>query len=92
MVKSKIIAELKERQPNLKHSQISDILDLIFESIAKSLILNKPVELRNFGRWSVKVIKAKYNARNPKTQELIFVPEKRRISFKMSKYLRNEIN
>tara|TARA_B100000780_G_C21065093_1_gene428247 strand:- start:189 stop:467 length:279 start_codon:yes stop_codon:yes gene_type:complete len=92
LVKSKIITELKERYPNLKHSQISDILDLIFESIAKSLILNKPVELRNFGRWSVKVIKAKYNARNPKTQELIFVPEKRRISFKMSKYLRNEIN
>ena len=92
MVKSKIITKLKKNYPNLNQSQISDILNIIFKSIAKSLILNKPVELRHFGRWSVKITKAKYNARNPKTQELIFVPEKRRISFKMSKYLRNEIN
>jgi len=92
LVKSKIISELKKTYPNLKTSQISYIFDIIFQTISKSLILNQPVELRNFGRWSIRVLKAKKNARNPKTQELIFVPERKKIIFKMSKHLKNEIN
>ncbi|MDA9624099.1 integration host factor subunit beta [Pelagibacteraceae bacterium] len=92
MVKSEIISELKVIYPNLKTSQISYIFDIIFQTISKSLILNQPVELRNFGRWSIRVLKAKKNARNPKTQELIFVPERKKIIFKMSKHLKNEIN
>ena len=92
MVKSEIISELKEIYPNLKTSQISYIFDIIFQTISKSLILNQPVELRNFGRWSIRVLKAKKNARNPKTQELMFVPERKKIIFKMSKHLKNEIN
>ena len=92
MVKSKIISELKKIYPNLKTSQISYIFDIIFQTISKSLILNQPVELRNFGRWSIRTLKAKNNARNPKTQELIFVPERKKIVFRMSKHLKNEIN
>ena len=92
MVKSKIIKELKKIYPNLKTSQISYIFDIIFQTISESLISNQPVELRNFGRWSIRLLKAKKNARNPKTQELIFVPERKKIIFKMSKHLKNEIN
>ena len=39
-----------------------------------------------------KTIKAKYNARNPKTGGIIYVPEKKKVSFKMSKHLKQEIN
>ncbi len=92
MVKSDIIKKLKKKHPNLKLSQIESILDIVFDTISKSLIENKPVELRNFGRYSVKTIKAKHNARNPKTNEIIYVPEKKKISFKMSKHLKEEIN
>ena len=92
MVKSKIIKELKKIYPNLKTSQISYIFDIIFQTISESLISNQPVELRSFGRWSIRLLKAKKNARNPKTQELIFVPERKKIIFKMSKHLKNEIN
>ena len=60
--------------------------------LSKNLINNRPVELRNFGRYSIKTTKAKYNARNPKTNEIIYVPEKKKISFKMSKHLKEEIN
>jgi nucleoid DNA-binding protein len=60
--------------------------------LVKSEIIGRSVELRNFGRFSLKEIKAKYNARNPKTGEIIFVPEKKKVSFKMSKYLKQEIN
>ena len=92
MVKSDIIKDLKKKYKNLNHSQISSIVDIIFASISSSLIKNKSVELRDFGRYSIKTIKAKHSARNPKTNEIIYVPEKKKISFKMSKHLKDEIN
>ena len=92
MVKSEIIKKLKDTYPNLKYSQIEDIFNIIIESIKSNLVKNKPVEIRNFGRYSIKSIKAKHNARNPITNEVIYVPARKKISFKMSKFLKNEIN
>ena len=92
MVKSEIIKILKKNHKKLNYSQISDLVDAIFNEISKSLIKNKAVELRKFGRYSVKTIKAKFNARDPRTNEIIYVPEKKKISFKMSKHLKEEIN
>ena len=92
MVKSDLIKKLKSKHPKLNSSILSDILNIIFDSISENLIKEKATELRSFGRWSVKKIKAKYNARNPKTGEILFVPEKKKVSFKMSKQLKDEIN
>ena len=92
MVKSDIIKQLKENYPDLKYSQIEKVFDFIFDIIAKSLVNNKPVEIRDFCRFSIKTIKAKHNSRNPRTHEIIYVPEKKKIAFKMSKYLKEEIN
>tara|TARA_B110000211_G_scaffold231096_1_gene291973 strand:+ start:470 stop:679 length:210 start_codon:yes stop_codon:yes gene_type:complete len=64
----------------------------MFDAISNSLIEEKPVELRDIGSFSVKTIKAKYNARNPKTGEIIYVPEKKKVSFKMSKHLKQKVN
>jgi len=68
------------------------MVEVMFDTIINSLLKNKPIELRDFGRFSIKIIKAKYNARNPKTGEIIYVPEKKKVSFKMSKHLKQEIN
>ena len=68
------------------------MVEVMFDTIINSLVKNKPIELRDFGRFSIKIIKAKYNARNPKTGEIIYVPEKKKVSFKMSKHLKQEIN
>ena len=92
MVKSEIIKQLHKKYPALNLSQIHIIVDTMFNTIADSLIKQKPVELRDFGRFSIKTTKAKYNARNPKTGEIIYVPEKKKVSFKMSKHLKQEIN
>jgi|TARA_X000000368_G_C22966994_1_gene683623 Bacterial nucleoid DNA-binding protein len=92
LVKSEIIKRLQKEHPNLKSSQVSTIIDIIFSAISDNLINQKSIELRSFGRWSVRNIKAKHNARNPKTGEIIYVPEKKKISFKMSKKLKEEIN
>jgi integration host factor subunit beta len=92
LVKSEIIKQLHKKHPTLNRSQIEAIVDIMLSTITDSLISFKPVELRDFGRFSVKTIKAKYNARNPKTGEIIYVPEKKKVSFKMSKHLKQEIN
>ena len=92
MVKSEINKKLQKKYPALSRSQIKSIIDIMFSTIVESLIKLKPVELRSFGRFSIKMIKAKYNARNPKTGEIIYVPEKKKVSFKMSKHLKQEIN
>ena len=92
MVKSEIVKQLHKKYTSLNHSQIEKIVDIIFNTITDSLVRHKPVELRDFGRFFIKKIKAKYNARNPKTGEIIYVPEKKKVSFKMSKHLKQEIN
>ena len=92
MVKSEIIKQLHKKYSILNRSQIQATVDTMFDTITESLVTNKPVELRDFGRFSIKKIKAKYNARNPKTGEIIYIPEKKKVSFKMSKHLKQKIN
>ena len=92
MVKSEVIKQLHKKYPSLNRSQIQAVFDIMFDTIKDSLVKNKPVELRDLGRFSIKKIQAKYNARNPKTGEIIYVPEKKKVSFKMSKHLKQEIN
>lgn len=92
MVKSELIKKIKKKYPLLNSHTVGLLVDLIFNSISLNLTNHKSVEIRSFGRWSVKTIKAKYNARNPKTGEIIYVPEKKKISFKMSKRLKDAIN
>jgi nucleoid DNA-binding protein len=92
LVKSELIKQLHQKHPKLNRSHIDVIVNIFFDMITDSLINQKPVELRDFGRFSVKTIKAKYNARNPRTSEIIYIPEKEKVSFKMSKHLKQEIN
>ena len=69
-----------------------NILDIFSESLEKALLDNKNIELRGFGKIFVKKIKAKYNARNPRTSQLIYVPEKNKVRFRASKKLKKLIN
>ena len=91
MSRQELIKKLKEKNPNLNKTEIENILDTFNESIKKALIEGKNVELRGFGTFSVKKIKEKFSARNPKTGELIYVPEKNRVRFKASKKLKELI-
>lgn len=49
------------------------------------------IELREFGVFEVKKTKAKPKARNPKTNETVFIPARRKTHFKPGKYLREEL-
>ena len=49
------------------------------------------VEVRGFGVFEIKPTKARNNARNPKTNEIIKVPTRRKISFKPGKILDKQL-
>jgi nucleoid DNA-binding protein len=91
-ISGKDLIEIKKLSSENEKSQIESIFNIMFDTISDNMTVEKSVELRNFGRFSVKTTKAKYNARNPKTGEVIYVPEKKKVSFKMSKHLKQEIN
>tara|TARA_B000000475_G_C15653728_1_gene306840 strand:+ start:218 stop:505 length:288 start_codon:yes stop_codon:yes gene_type:complete len=92
LVRSEIAKKLQEKHPNLNISQISAIIDILLSAITDNLANSKSIEIRTWGRFSVKTIKAKLNARNPRTNEVIYVPEKKKISFKMSTFLKKKMN
>ena len=92
MSRPEIIKKLKQKNPQLNNSQLEAIIDIFTESIEKALKQSKKVELRGFGTFFVKKIRAKPNARNPKTSQLIYVPEKNKVRFKASKKLKKLIN
>lgn len=49
------------------------------------------IELRDFGVFEVKKTRAKPKARNPKTNETVFIPSRRKTHFKPSKRVKNEL-
>lgn len=76
------------------HEDMKFMVDNFLETILD--ILKQPkdnirIELRNFGIFEVKPTKAKPKARNPRTNEEIYVPPHRKISFKPGKNLKNEL-
>ena len=76
------------------HDDIKFMVDNFFETILE--ILKQPhdivrIEIRNFGIFEVKPTKAKPKARNPRTNEEIYVPPHKKISFKAGKILKEEL-
>ena len=79
---------------NLSHDEMKIILDTTLDSIAEILTRDQSrirIELRNFGVFEVKPTRAKPRARNPRTNEEIYVPPRRKIHFKPGKMIRQEL-
>lgn len=60
--------------------QAKDIVQKTFDAIVATLIRERRIELRGFGVFEVKK-RAARNARNPRTGEKVFVPEKLIVKF-----------
>ena len=91
IVKSKLLKQLSKNWPNFLQKDISKLSEIILNEIKRSLRRGDSVELRGFGRYSVKTQKARIS-RNPKTGEKVNTPEKKVITWKMSKEMFNKIN
>ena len=91
VVKSKLLKQLKKSYPNFNLKDLSKLVDIILNEIKRALRRGDSVELRGFGRFSVKTQKASIR-RNPKTNEKVAVQEKKVIRWKQSKDLFKMIN
>ena len=91
IVKSKILKQLKQSYPNISLKDLAKLSDIILNEIKKALRRGENVELRNWGTMKIKIQKSSLR-RNPKTNEKIAIPEKKVISWKMSKELFKKIN
>ena len=79
---------------NLTHNEMKLILDTTLDTMAEMLIEKRSqirIELRNFGIFGVKPTKAKPRARNPRTNEEVYVPPRRKIHFKPGKIIRQAL-
>tara|TARA_Y100000768_G_C23868097_1_gene629112 strand:- start:726 stop:1010 length:285 start_codon:yes stop_codon:yes gene_type:complete len=90
--KRNILNRLKRKHPQIEVDQIGKIYEKFIELISQALLDKKRIEIRSLGIFYTKPIKEKKNARNPKTGEKIYVPEKLKIRFKASKELQKFIN
>ena len=66
----------------------------VIDAIRELMIEADPevrIELRDFGVFEVKKTKAKPKARNPKTNETVFIPSRRKTHFKPSKLMKEAL-
>jgi len=91
VVKSNLIKELSQQYKNYLKKDLAKTADIILHQIKDALKNGESVELRGFGRFSTKLHKKKM-ARNPKTGEEVFVPEKKSVRFKMAKETFKSVN
>ena len=92
MSRPKLIKQLINKNSKFNRSEIETVIEIFSNNIIKALKNGRKIELRGFGSFFVKKIKENYSARNPKTGELIYVPEKNKVRFKASKSLKKKIN
>ena len=85
---SRRVAEIMDRPIYKSEPWVSASLDAICELLLEA-DPEVRIELRDFGVFEVKKTKAKPKARNPKTNETVFIPSRRKTHFKPSKRLKD---
>ena len=90
MIKSELVKALSLRS-GLSSQDARTVIDAVFDTISDSLANGNRVELRGFGSFNLKQREAK-DGRNPKTGEVVHVPEKRVMYFKPGKEMRERVD
>ena len=91
MVNSELLQELCNQNPQLIRKDIEKILKVIFSEIIEALSKGENVEIRGFGTYKLTKKKARIG-RNPKNSEIVQIPEKNAIKWKMSKIFFDRLN
>ena len=91
MTRADLIAELAVSHPHLRVSDVELLVTTIFDQITDVLAHGGRVELRGFGAFTAKRRNA-HIGHNPRTGELVSVPEKGVPFFKAGKELRYRLN
>jgi len=74
----------------LTQLKTKEIMQKTFDAIVKALVEDGRIELRDFGVFEVKKRLAR-KARNPRTGEKVFVPERFVVTFKPGKEMQEKV-
>ena len=90
MTKADIVEKVSEKTGFTK-VETDYILNTILDTVKNSLENGERIEIRGFGNFTVKHLPGK-EARNPKTNEKVWVKERYMPKFKVSKLLIDSVN
>ena len=89
--RSDLINKFSNNYPNFLKKDLNKIVQIFLDEIKKSLKRHERVELRDVFTLETKLYKSRY-ARNPRTNEKIYVKDKYNLLFKTSKMWTKKIN
>lgn len=89
MTKKEIVRTISE-EIGLTQLKTKEIVQKTFDAIVETLVEDGRIELRNFGVFEVKR-RAPRKARNPRTGDKVFVPEKFVVTFKPGKDMEKRV-
>jgi nucleoid DNA-binding protein len=89
VTKKEIVKTISE-EIGLTQLKTKEIVQKTFDAIVETLVEDGRIELRNFGVFEVKR-RAARKARNPRTGDKVFVPEKFVVTFKPGKEMEERV-
>jgi integration host factor subunit beta len=91
MLKPELVRRVADQNLHIHRSDVEEVVNAVLEEILTALVRRDRVELRGFGAFAVKVRTAR-TGRNPKTGELVSVPETVHAFFKSGVGVRRRLN
>ena len=91
MTKAEFIERLISKSPDLPAADVTLAINSLFEQMSSALGKGERIEIRGFGSFSVRQMKAK-QGRNPKTGETVQVAQRSSIHFKPGLEMRVRVN
>jgi len=91
MTKSELIERLSFVSGSVNKKEAELVINTIFDSIGDALVSGDRVEIRGFGSFTIRERDAR-EARNPKSGEIVKIPNKKTPFFKTGKELRERVN
>jgi len=91
MVKSELLQKMCNLYPNILRKDMEKIIEIILQEFVEALRRDENIEIRGFGIFKTTIRKARIG-RNPKNSEIVQIPEKKAIKWKMSKIFFNRLN
>tara|TARA_B100001027_G_scaffold215407_2_gene189313 strand:+ start:3567 stop:3872 length:306 start_codon:yes stop_codon:yes gene_type:complete len=89
--KSELIDKLSKNYPNFFKKDLRKFVEIFLNEMKNSLKRQERIELRDVFSMETRLQNSRY-ARNPKTNERIYVKEKYSLIFKTSKFWSKKIN
>jgi nucleoid DNA-binding protein len=90
VVTKKEIVKTISDEIGLTQLKTKEIVQKTFDAIVETLVEERRIELRNFGVFEVKK-RAARKARNPRTGDKVYVPEKYVVTFKPGKEMEERV-